>query len=216
MDQENIYKFLQGKLEQTDLYHKDEQKQFQEYRKTDKMIALFLVVIYFKLTFNSTLQNQGSQLDELISVKVVSVSNTPFQKTIRALQDFSFQKLITPDIEEWVIIDRNVNYEIHHCKTKSKTDMIFGEIKQVGQNIAYFVSASIDNPSVVVEKERALTKYFLNSTVVEKMNENQSKITFILCQNISRFDLQTNNKILLESVPPYLEQLSKAFEQYPY
>ncbi|KAL4493930.1 hypothetical protein ABPG72_021947 [Tetrahymena utriculariae] len=150
MKQNNTYEFLKDKLGQTDLYYKDVKNEFQEYKKTDQLAALFL----------------ESPSDELITVKVIAVSNAPFQKTVRALQDLSFQKLIIPDIEDWVIIDRNFNYEIHHCKTKAKTDMIFGEIKEIGQNLAYFASASVDYPSVVIEKERAPTNYLLNSTIV--------------------------------------------------
>ncbi|KAL4476431.1 hypothetical protein ABPG74_010164 [Tetrahymena malaccensis] len=199
MDQNTTYEFLKKKLEQTDLYFKDDKHEFQEYKKTDEMNTLFL----------------ESSPNEIITVKVIVESNSPFEKIVRALQDLSYFKQITPDLEQWVIIDRNVNYEIHHCKTKAKTDMIFGEIKQIDQKLAYFTSASVDYPSIVIDQERTLTNYILNSTVVEKINDNQSKITFILCQNIARFDVKTNNKILLESVPPYLQQLSKAFEQYP-
>ncbi|EAR88142.1 hypothetical protein TTHERM_00016070 (macronuclear) [Tetrahymena thermophila SB210] len=200
MDQNTTYEFLKKKQDQTDFYYKDVDHQFKEYRKTDQMMTLFL----------------ESSPSEIITVKVVVESNSPFEKIVRALQDLSYFKQITPDLEQWVIIDRNVNYEIHHCQTKAKTDMIFGEIKQISQNLAYFTSASVDHPSIVIDKDRTLTNYMLNSTVVEKTNNNQSKVTFILCQNIARFDVQTNNKILLESVPPYLEQLTKAFEKYPY
>ncbi|KAL4493931.1 hypothetical protein ABPG72_021948 [Tetrahymena utriculariae] len=200
MDQNTTYDYLKEKLDQTDMYYKDFKQEFKEYKKTDKVMTMFL----------------ETSPNEIITVKVVVESNSPFEKIVRAVQDLSYFKQITPDLEQWVIVDKNVLYEIHHCKTKAKTDMIFGEVKKIDQSLAYFTSASVDYPSILIEQERTLTNYILNSTVVEKINDNQSKVTFILCQNIARFDVKTNNKILLESVPPYLESLSKAFESYPY
>lgn len=90
-------------------------------------------------------------------MKTVIKVNIPFEKVVSALNDIQYLKNQTPNLEDWIVAEKNDSYLIHHYKTSAKTDIIFGEVKEHSENLSIFAGASVDFPSITLGEGRTLT-----------------------------------------------------------